>query len=51
MCAYSFSTSSPNFLQIHFKIFGLTEQIKKAFFVCLFQALDLGEHFISGQFH
>lgn len=53
MCAYSFSTSSTNLLQIHFKIFGLTEQIKKTFFFFfgLFQALNLGEHFSSGQFH
>ena len=53
MCAYSFSTSSTNLLQIHFKILGLTEQIKETLFflVCLFQALNLGERFSSGQFH
>ena len=36
MCAYSFSTSNTNLLQIHFKIFGLTEQIKKTFFFGFF---------------
>lgn len=34
MCAYSFSTSSTNLLQTHFKIFELTEQIKKQAFIC-----------------
>ena len=42
MCAYSFSTSNTNLLQIHFKIFGLTEQIKKTFFFGLGNSLGGG---------
>ena len=41
MCAYGFSTCSSNFLQTHFKISELTEQIKKQAFIC-FKSWVLG---------